>query len=106
MPRSIRRTANGEPQRCANCGSEHTCLWRRDKEDPTRTLCNACGIYKTNNGIDRPTNGLFPSWKNGKERVVRRNVSRPLGLRLILASSFFSVANKCLHQCDQPQNWM
>lgn len=73
--RSIRRTATGEPQRCANCGSEHTCLWRRDKGDPTRTLCNACGIYKTNNGIDRPTNGLFPSWKNGKERVVRRNVS-------------------------------
>ncbi|KAF6253807.1 hypothetical protein COO60DRAFT_386377 [Scenedesmus sp. NREL 46B-D3] len=32
----------------------------RDKEDPSRTLCNACGIYKTNNGIDRPTNGMFP----------------------------------------------
>lgn len=73
--RAMRRTSTGEPVRCANCGSDSTCLWRRDKEDPSRTLCNACGIYKTNNAIDRPTNGLFPFWKNGKERVVRRNVS-------------------------------
>lgn len=73
--RAARRAAGGEPVHCANCGCDSTCLWRRDKEDPSRTLCNACGIYKTNNGIDRPTNGLFPFWKNGKERVVRRSVS-------------------------------
>jgi hypothetical protein len=73
--RAARRTNTGEPIRCANCDCDSTCLWRRDKEDPSRTLCNACGIYKTNNGIDRPTNGMFPFWKNGKERVVRRSVS-------------------------------
>jgi hypothetical protein len=77
--RAARRAPTGEPIRCANCNCDSTCLWRRDKEDPNRTLCNACGIYKTNNGFDRPTNGLFPFWKNGKERVVRRSVSDTAG---------------------------
>ena len=60
--------------RCANCGCESTCLWRRDRTDVRRMLCNACGIYKANNGTDRPTNGIFCLLRNGVERVVRRDV--------------------------------
>jgi len=45
--------ANGERQSCANCQTTTTPLWRKDKESG-EIMCNACGIYKKNHGVNRP----------------------------------------------------
>lgn len=72
--RSNSKRRDGQPSRCANCSCEATCLWRRDKLEPNRILCNACGIYKATNGIDRPLTGRFLARRNGKTLTVQRTV--------------------------------
>ncbi|KXN75057.1 iron transporter biosynthesis regulating transcription factor, partial [Conidiobolus coronatus NRRL 28638] len=37
---------------CANCGTDHTPLWRRAPDGST--VCNACGLYLKSNNSDRP----------------------------------------------------
>lgn len=69
---------------CANCGCESTCLWRRDKFEPMRTLCNACGIYKATNGVDRLLSGRFPARRHGRLLLVKRTVRPRTGLLLLL----------------------
>ncbi|KAJ2400797.1 hypothetical protein GGI23_001808 [Coemansia sp. RSA 2559] len=49
---------------CANCGTDHTPLWRRNNGG--EPVCNACGQYYKYNGVDRPDH-----MRN--KAVVRRN---------------------------------
>jgi hypothetical protein len=67
--RSNCKRRDGQPACCANCGCESTCLWRRDRFNATRILCNACGIYKATNFVDRPLSGKFPARRHGKRTV-------------------------------------
>lgn len=46
--------AGGSGQKCSNCGTTKTPLWRRS---PNGTLiCNACGLYLRSNSTYRPVN--------------------------------------------------
>jgi hypothetical protein len=48
------KPANGKPgQTCANCGTNTTPLWRKDRESGLM-MCNACGIYLKTHGVHRP----------------------------------------------------
>ncbi|OCH86941.1 hypothetical protein OBBRIDRAFT_796665 [Obba rivulosa] len=38
---------------CANCGTSSTPLWRRDSDG--KSVCNACGLYRKNRNMARPT---------------------------------------------------
>ncbi|KAJ3118057.1 hypothetical protein HK100_000685, partial [Physocladia obscura] len=49
---------------CVNCGTYETSVWRKDEY--SRSICNACGLYKKQHGHDRPAS--FPFRKS----VVRR----------------------------------
>ncbi|KAJ3125606.1 putative electron transfer flavoprotein subunit [Physocladia obscura] len=49
---------------CINCGTFETSVWRKDSFG--RSICNACGLYKKQRGIDRPA--AFPF----RKAVVRR----------------------------------
>lgn len=40
-------------QRCANCQTTYTPLWRKDRSTGL-VMCNACGIYFKNHGRHRP----------------------------------------------------
>jgi hypothetical protein len=48
-----RTYANTDGKVCANCGTTSTPLWRKDRTNADAILCNACGIYKKNHGVDR-----------------------------------------------------
>lgn len=74
-PKAPGRRRDGQHSCCANCGTEETCLWRRDKTDASRVLCNACGIYKATNGVDRSLAGKAPGKKQGKQLAGSRSVS-------------------------------
>ncbi len=41
------------PQKCANCQTTYTPLWRKDRSTGL-VMCNACGIYFKNHGRHRP----------------------------------------------------
>ncbi|CAG8512498.1 14607_t:CDS:2 [Ambispora leptoticha] len=49
----IPKTRQGEPLRCANCGTRDTPAWRRDLQG-VALLCNACGIYLRLHNRHRP----------------------------------------------------
>ena len=51
--------------RCTNCGTEKTCLWRKDSETGL-PVCNACGLYYKLHSRRRPAN-----WRT--DVTVRRN---------------------------------
>ncbi|KAJ3125605.1 Trans-acting T-cell-specific transcription factor GATA-3 [Physocladia obscura] len=68
-PGSAPGPANSPPSdslliQCVNCGTAQTSVWRKD--DFGRSICNACGLYKKQRGIDRPA--AFPF----RKAVVRR----------------------------------
>eukprot|EP00191_Tetraselmis_sp_GSL018_P010982 CAMPEP_0177599830 /NCGR_PEP_ID=MMETSP0419_2-20121207/13236_1 /TAXON_ID=582737 /ORGANISM="Tetraselmis sp., Strain GSL018" /LENGTH=468 /DNA_ID=CAMNT_0019092657 /DNA_START=293 /DNA_END=1701 /DNA_ORIENTATION=- len=44
--------AKPERKSCSNCGTLTTPLWRYDKVSGT-TMCNACGVYFKNHGVQR-----------------------------------------------------
>jgi len=43
----------GPQTRCANCQTQTTSLWRRNKDG--NPVCNACGLYVKLHGVERPT---------------------------------------------------
>lgn len=65
------------PGCCSNCGTEQTSTWRKDRADLGRMLCNACGCYKNNHGVDRPLDGVFPCRSSSGTQTSRRHVSIP-----------------------------
>lgn len=99
-PKSKKRSTNYVPgQTCANCGTDSTSLWRRDKASD-KPLCNACGIYLQNNGRARPTNGLFTSvGKTGKTRIVHRTVSSLVPFPLYVWTSWVSSVLAAACEC-------
>ncbi|KAF7359909.1 GATA zinc finger domain-containing protein [Mycena venus] len=42
----------GDGPQCSHCGTRKTCVWRRNKEG--QQVCNACGVYYSHNGRERP----------------------------------------------------
>ncbi|ORX64307.1 glucocorticoid receptor-like (DNA-binding domain), partial [Anaeromyces robustus] len=48
---------------CANCGVNHTPLWRRSAND--EILCNACGLYQKLHKVPRP--------KSIRQHAVRKD---------------------------------
>eukprot|EP00873_Tetraselmis_striata_P041618 jgi/Tetstr1/461882/TSEL_006960.t1 len=46
---------HGPDTRCANCNTDKTPLWRKDKVSGL-VMCNACGIYLKTHGVNRPLN--------------------------------------------------
>ncbi len=52
-PSQNRGARLGPQTRCANCDTQTTSLWRRNKDG--NPVCNACGLYVKLHGIERPT---------------------------------------------------
>lgn len=61
LPAELRTT-------CTNCGTQKTCLWRKDGETGL-PVCNACGLYFKLHGCRRPA-----TWR--KDVLVKRNRQR------------------------------
>ena len=61
LPAALRTT-------CTNCGTQKTCLWRKDGETGL-PVCNACGLYFKLHGCRRPA-----TWR--KDVLVKRNRQR------------------------------
>mmetsp|Transcript_25037 Transcript_25037/g.69909 ORF Transcript_25037/g.69909 Transcript_25037/m.69909 type:complete len:420 (-) Transcript_25037:28-1287(-) len=65
---------HGPDTRCANCNTDKTPLWRKDRNTGL-VMCNACGIYLKTHGVNRPLNkwGGFKapprSAKGGQQRL-------------------------------------
>ncbi len=53
IPPQNRGARLGPQTRCANCDTQTTSLWRRNKDG--HPVCNACGLYVKLHGIERPT---------------------------------------------------
>ena len=57
----------GPQTRCANCDTQTTSLWRRNKDG--HPVCNACGLYVKLHGIERPTQMRKDKVQNRKRKV-------------------------------------
>lgn len=56
---------------CANCKAVTSSYWRRDPLDSSRTLCNACGLFKAKHGTERPRMLWISQSSRNERRLIR-----------------------------------
>lgn len=61
-------------RRCSNCSARNTPAWRKGEEG--RFVCNACGLYLKDHGVNKPLSLRGPSWDNPSKRKSRRKRER------------------------------
>ncbi|CAL8462643.1 g2176 [Coccomyxa elongata] len=96
-------------QRCANCQTTYTPLWRKDRSTGL-VMCNACGIYFKNHGRHRPLeliesagSGAFGrgGCGDGDPAAPRLPPIKAEVRRLVASNSSPCFLNRALSEADQ-----